>query len=591
MSKKVKVYGVPGSGKTTFLLDIVRQAVHRGIARPSEIGFISFSRAAAHEARQRVLDVLPGYESDEFCHFGTIHSRCRELLQTKSGDLFTGKWLREFAKETGYELSDGSQDAEALFHSGSIYTYADICRAAYGFSRHKEISLRDATSDIARRVNSMEPVRLSRVEHFVQKYEKFKRPGGIRKCYDFEDLLESVIEQGLRLPVKILIVDEVQDLSGLLFRVVDQWAAQAELTIIAGDAYQAIYEFQGAAPRRMLEWQADRVLTLDKSYRCPAQVYACARGIVERMQDRYENDDFLPSRQGGFVIQSDFDYELLKGCDSVYLLARTNAAVNGWTAYLQREGIPFGFVGDRRKVPYQTKAAKTVWYLERLRRDGGLTRIEYADMLESIRSKGNLVRGAKKKSKRDVGDVEPGYEYPREIFLETLPERGFTEEGVDRVKSGAIYDELTGVNKEMESYVQALAREHGTDFVDRKPSLRIGTMHSAKGKEADIVLIDPSLPKRVQKEMRLAPEPEHRLAYVAVTRAKEGVVILPPRKRVPGKFYAYPSDYFEISHDRGEGLNRREAINEIFSDLQPEKEGFFPGVEEEDSIFSGDLPF
>ena len=47
-----KIFGPPGTGKTTFLLSQIKEHVDKGV-KPENIAFISFTNAAANEAKKR----------------------------------------------------------------------------------------------------------------------------------------------------------------------------------------------------------------------------------------------------------------------------------------------------------------------------------------------------------------------------------------------------------------------------------------------------------------------------------------------------------------------------------------------------------
>jgi len=49
-----------------------------------------------------------------------------------------------------------------------------------------------------------------------------------------------------------------------------------------------------------------------------------------------------------------------------------------------------------------------------------------------------------------------------------------------------------------------------------------------KGGEADNIIVSPDLPYPAFQEYQVSPDTEHRVFYVAVTRAKESLHILPP---------------------------------------------------------------
>ena len=50
-----KVFGPPGSGKTTYLLSIVETELQLGV-HPTKIGYFAFTKKAANEARDRAIE-------------------------------------------------------------------------------------------------------------------------------------------------------------------------------------------------------------------------------------------------------------------------------------------------------------------------------------------------------------------------------------------------------------------------------------------------------------------------------------------------------------------------------------------------------
>lgn len=74
----------------------------------------------------------------------------------------------------------------------------------------------------------------------------------------------------------------------------------------------------------------------------------------------------------------------------------------------------------------------------------------------------------------------------------------------------------------------------GTFYVG--PRINISTIHTVKGDEADIVVLMSDISKAVASQLEIDEDSEHRVFYVAVTRAKEKLIIIQPQTRL---YYPY----------------------------------------------------
>jgi superfamily I DNA/RNA helicase len=108
------------------------------------------------------------------------------------------------------------------------------------------------------------------------------------------------------------------------------------------------------------------------------------------------------------------------------------------------------------------------------------------------------------------------------VLPDELAELGATQLLIDGVRAGKWRQWIEGA----QTYSSAV-EQWGQEAVDH-PKVRIGTIHSAKGSEADNVAVLTSIPSPC---FRAAQTPEGfdeetRCKYVAVTRAKRRLVIL-----------------------------------------------------------------
>ena len=94
----IKVFGPPGTGKTTYLLNTVERELERGVL-PCDIGYFAFTRKASAEAKERALVKFPHLnEKTDFPHFRTLHSLAYRSLGVNSRDMMAPENYREFAK-------------------------------------------------------------------------------------------------------------------------------------------------------------------------------------------------------------------------------------------------------------------------------------------------------------------------------------------------------------------------------------------------------------------------------------------------------------------------------------------------------------
>ena len=76
------------------------------------------------------------------------------------------------------------------------------------------------------------------------------------------------------------------------------------------------------------------------------------------------------------------------------------------------------------------------------------------------------------------------------------------------------------------SYILSILRRG--EKITRKPRIGLSTIHSAKGGEADNVLLLTDIPHRTWKSFEKNPDDDTRVFYVGLTRAKQNLHIVQP---------------------------------------------------------------
>jgi superfamily I DNA/RNA helicase len=487
-----KIFGPPGSGKTTYLLNIVDKELEDGVST-SNIGYFSFTRKAVNQARDRAIEKFPFLNAKtDFPYFRTLHSLAFRCLSTKVDDMMQAEHYAEFAKEAGISL-EISNDSEEGYAKAENPILSEI-----NLARIMGMDLRSHYN------NSSIDIEWHHFEFVERSYRHYKNARGL---LDFTDLLELLAIEKQRIPrLEVLIIDEAQDLSRLQWEIVHALVERASRIYIAGDDDQAVFTWAGADVKSFLEFKGD-IRVLEQSYRVPASVHRLANDIVSRIRER-QSKDWKPRDFEGTIRQYQRFEDVPMGEGEWLVLSSTNYMLNPVHEWLKTNGVLF----ERNGVPSLSPTmAKAVIDWERLRKGLSLGITDIQGIYKYLGSK-DVARGFKT-FKGDVDVLEYGLEDLKSHY--------------GLLTDDPWYDALSRISADKIEYLRAALRR-GTKLSSTE-RIKLSTIHGAKGGEADNVLLFLDLSPKFFKEYAKNSDSVNRLFYVGVTRTKKTLHLVLPR--------------------------------------------------------------
>lgn len=531
--------GPPGTGKTHNIRGNVERAVAAWMERNpgkgpgdcKDVMICSLTKAAAAEVLSRV-------PLGRDC-VATLHAHAWRGLDRPPifGDKDIDDWnsrcqpQHRMAKSGKARSEDEVQDSVAASASGN-----DLLEL-YGVFRAR---LTD---------RSLWPTHL---QAFADEYESYKRAAGRT---DFSDVIDDAYRHMETAPgsPSVIFVDEAQDSSAAELRLIRRWGERADRFILVGDPDQNLYEWRGSDPAAFYatEIPPDNQRVLAQSYRVPRAVHEAAMRIIRRVSGRHDVD-YYPRDADGVVrrsnyslsgysasmVASEVERDLTDG-KSVMVLASCEYLLKGITSEFKRRAMPYWnpYARDRGEFNplHPTNgvgAAKRV--LDYLRPDASVygdewrlwTGSELKHWIEVMQASGWLLHGAKTQIE-EFGKKHPhsviGVQKFHGWLAPEAPGNIGTMDGLPWFRARL----LKNREKPIDFAIRVL-QKRGAAALRESPRLIVGTVHSVKGGEADVVYVSPELSTggwETYSNARLRGA-TLRMMYVAATRAREKLVLL-----------------------------------------------------------------
>lgn len=563
----IKLFGVAGSGKTTTCLNIISYLCGLennldiklkndldsfGIDNTNitDIGFTSFTKAS-------IISLLEKLENNNIFlpkqnYIRTLNSITWRLAGFDNNNQMKLKETKDFFDSI--HISTKRKDDEE--GEKSEYEYIkDVYSALLNTfaKRLKNINNEEIETYLvdvySLKTNVLDSMSVETIISALRKYDKWKIENN---KYDYVDSFIYVIENKIDIPVRVLVVDEAQDLSYIQTQIIDLWVKEfnKEIFIIAGDDDQTVYEWNGAKPDYLIEFNYNGIKKhfLERSYRLPSNIANMCNDILGKINYRALKKIYSLKKEGEIVYMPLFNmFNLPKLLQKFYesgetnkLLFRTNNIKKEISDYLfENSNIVFGMIGNNENGRWNKKFLSICNALNKISKNKNLNKEEIVYLLSVLPSRLCLEYGVKSKASK-LSELK---EYPTSLFLNMtrlwkqqrdllsfdkdidnskikdqiikfIKYFTFNEDNIRAIKKNELYQNKF---RKINNIINFKEKGKKVEF-----STLLGTFHSAKGLEADNIFVFLGTCNYFQD----INDSEKRCFYVASSRPKERIFFI-----------------------------------------------------------------
>lgn len=576
-AKRALVLAGAGSGKTRVLIERIGYLIEETGTSPYEIMAFTFTRKAAGEIRDRLVDRI-GNRAYRIT-MGTMHAialqmiqRFGEVIGLKSKQVTVyGEWESEFLlKEVAIELA---------VRRGNIWKIkkGDIDKM---FNAYYQTGIEPGPEHPA--------------------HDLFR--AFFARCRENNALTYGALLVGLRLliptlkqhsKIRHILVDEVQDIDALQWAIINEMCAAFGASLfVVGDIDQSIYDWRGAVPEYLVEHQAEFTLyRLETNYRSVPEIVYASNKLIACNVDRIPKE-MVAVRENGNVasiasitIQENCNSELLadffksygvSSTQNIAILSRIHGLLQKLDRLLTEAEIPHEYIGKDTALTNSEPFRRFHAFLKLLVNPFdnfsfllikdviGISREEYSN-IRIFAAKDGISHFQAWTVYGEETTYMEFFKGPNEtkLLLTTqtflikymatgaLPYGGngwgFDVEPVFRFIFAWLSENPKGTIQE---YLDWLATYDIQDEIKAEESpLTLLTIHAAKGLEWPVVILAGCNEGIIPSKQALKNggiEAERRLMYVAMTRAREQLIltIRPEVTETEGRVYESPRSRF-----------------------------------------------
>lgn len=284
------VCACPGSGKTAVLVERVKGLIAEGVM-PERILLLTFSRSAVENLVSRIKRGEKGTP-----HISTIHSLCLELLRMEDKSIVVEE------RDTRYHILQMLIDNKKIRGATSGELYSEN-----GFIVRLDKCICDMREGKPVQFGSFDEAELMEI---FSAYEAVREQ---KHCLTYDELQTKALEllqqkpkyqRILHTKYQYIMVDEYQDVDAVQDAIVRTIAGPNGNLMVVGDDDQSIYGFRGGSNQYMLNFKKyypdAKVITLGDNWRSTEEVVNFASRLVSHNVARLKKN-FIAHKKGNAV--------------------------------------------------------------------------------------------------------------------------------------------------------------------------------------------------------------------------------------------------------------------------------------------------
>lgn len=298
------VEAVPGAGKTASLVERMVKMVGSGI-RASNILAISFTKKAVGELTQRLEQAL--VNKDLLPVVDTFNSFGYKIIRENPNIFANVKLASDTDKKRLIELSiKESVDAGIIIDNISYYAlhgdYGTV-NLLFGLFEQIEQGGKDNFRTIYKGKKD--------VDNIVSVYDIYSNMFLSNGYIGYDDQINLVVDMFEKYPdilsryqelYKYIMIDEFQDINDSQFKLIYLLSKKYKNLVCVGDCDQAIYGFRGGTVKYALHFSDyfpnAKTVFMEDNYRCTDSIVNAANALIKNNGDERYDKEIIPHKEG-----------------------------------------------------------------------------------------------------------------------------------------------------------------------------------------------------------------------------------------------------------------------------------------------------